>query len=145
MTTRAIIHHGGCHCGGVKFECYAEVAGALVCHCYDCMKTIGASIVASTISLDDIAITATTLKWYRSSAIAERGFCTECGGSMFYKPDHGHRVSICLGMFDDAENLSCRGQIYGHAHPGFMSLPHDIPHVDEAYQGGKVVDNVSPQ
>lgn len=122
---------GGCHCGGVRFECRGEVADALVCHCYDCMKTIGNSIVANQIKTDELVITETTLKWYKSSDIAERGFCTECGGAMFYRS--AKLTSICTGMFDQAEKLKCRGQIFGHAHPGFMSVPDDIPHVDEEY------------
>lgn len=133
---RPIVHQGGCHCGDVRFECYDHVSQALVCHCYDCMKTIGTSIVSSSIALEDITITGKSLKWYQSSDIAERGFCGHCGASMFFRRIGSERVSICLGMFDDASGLSCRGQIYADDHPGFISVPADLPHLDDDYRKG---------
>jgi hypothetical protein len=135
--TVAVTYTGGCHCGGVRFECYGEMREALVCHCYDCMKTVGNSIVATASHLNDITITETTLKWYASSSFAKRGFCCGCGASLFYKLDAEDHISIAIGMLDDSTGIGCRGQIFAHAHPGYMDVPKEIPHIDDVFNSNR--------
>lgn len=136
----AKIHHGGCHCGGVRYAITGELRPVLVCHCSDCMKTIGNSIAATAAPEDQVQITATTLQWYRSSATAERGFCNHCGASLFFRANGTGRLSITAGTLDDASGLACAGQIYAHDHPGFMPLPTGIQDLDDAYHRGEIGD-----
>lgn len=126
-------HEGGCHCGGVRYVVEGELRPVILCHCYDCMKTIGTSIAATAASDDDVTITGDSLKWYQSSAIAKRGFCEDCGASLFYKAFEKAHLSITAGTLDDASGLACGGQIYGHDHPGFMPMPEDVPHIDQTF------------
>lgn len=141
--TQGKLHKGGCHCGGVRYETSASLRPVMVCHCRDCMKTIGNSIAATAAPEREVLITETTLKWYRSSDIAERGFCTQCGASLFFRPDGTGRISITAGTLDDASGLECAGQIYAHDHPGFMPLPEGIEDLDEQYHKGEVGDTGS--
>ena len=138
--TATTIHKGGCHCGGVRYQTAAELRPVLVCHCYDCMKTIGNSIAATAAPEDEIEITETTLQWYRSSPVAQRGFCNHCGASLFFRADGSGRLSISAGTLDDASGLTCAGQIYAHAHHGFMPLPEGLEDLDEAYLRGDIGD-----
>jgi hypothetical protein len=101
------------------------------------MKIIGASIAATAAPIEDVEITGDTLKWYKSSDIAERGFCSECGASLFYKAFKTGQLSITAGTLDDASSLECGGQIYGSDHPGFMPVPDNIPHIDEQFHEGR--------
>ncbi|GFE65720.1 hypothetical protein KIN_27940 [Litoreibacter roseus] len=75
---------GRCLCGDVTFD-IPSPARFDVCHCVDCRRWHGASPVG--IDLTDVTLTsgASALKWYRSSPLAERGFCTTCGSSLFYR------------------------------------------------------------
>jgi hypothetical protein len=126
-------HEGGCHCGGVRYAVSSKLRPVIICHCRDCMKIIGASIAATAAPVEDVKITGDTLKWYRSSDIAERGFCTKCGASLFYKALKTGLLSITAGTLDDAGSLKCGGQIYGSDHPGFMPVPDNIPHIDAQF------------
>lgn len=138
--TATTIHKGGCHCGGVRYQTSAALRPVLVCHCYDCMKTIGNSIAATAAPEDEVEITATTLQWYRSSSVAQRGFCNHCGASLFFRADGSGRLSISAGTLDDASSLTCSGQIYAHAHHGFMPLPEGLEDLDDAYLRGDIGD-----
>jgi hypothetical protein len=56
------------------------------------------------------------LKWYRSSPSARRGFCAECGGTLFWEGDGRELVSIAAGTLDSPTGLKTVLQIYvGHA------------------------------
>ena len=126
-------HAGGCHCGRVRYTVHGELRPVLICHCYDCMKTIGNSIAATAANKVDTKITGDDLKWYQSSDIAERGFCQNCGAALFYRQHAEETISITAGTLDDASVLSCAGQIYAHQHPGFMPLCAEIDDLDDAY------------
>lgn len=126
-------HEGGCHCGSVRYTVTGKLRDVILCHCYDCMKVIGTSIAATAAPVEDVEITGDTLKWYESSDVGHRGFCTECGASLFYKAVKAGRLSITAGTLDDASGLKCTGQIYADSHPGFMPIPEDVPHLDELF------------
>jgi hypothetical protein len=128
------LHQGGCHCGHVRFEINGVPRPVLVCHCSDCMKTVGNSMAATAALNDEITITGASLKWYQSSDFVERGFCSDCGAQMFYRRHNTHTISIAAGMFDDASVLKSNGQIYRHAHPGFTPLPEGFPDIDDEYE-----------
>jgi hypothetical protein len=48
------------------------------------------------------------LKWYRVVAIARRGFCSECGGSIFWEPAAKDYVAIAAGTLDAPTGLRRR-------------------------------------
>ena len=52
------------------------------------------------------------LKWYRSSNMARRGFCGECGSVLFWKGDGLDYTSITAGSLDGATGLKLEGHIY---------------------------------
>ena len=77
---------GGCLCGGVHFEIQGSLRPVLVCHCSQCRKTSGHFWAATEVRKDQIDIRDTgTLRWYRSSDFAQRGFCNRCGASLFWR------------------------------------------------------------
>jgi hypothetical protein len=45
------------------------------------------------------------LKWYRSSDIAQRGFCQECGSVLFWQADSAAHTSITPGTIDGDTGL----------------------------------------
>jgi len=48
------------------------------------------------------------LKWYRSSDTARRGFCGECGSTLFWKGDGKDYTAIAAGSLDGATGLNLR-------------------------------------
>ena len=65
-----------CLCGGIKFKIRGELRNIINCHCSQCMKTHG-NFAAYTSCLEKnvFFINKKTLRWFKSSNIAKRGFC----------------------------------------------------------------------
>jgi len=53
-----------------------------------------------------------TLRWYRSSDAAERGFCDHCGGNLFWRAVAGDTISITAGTLDAPTCLTIAKHIY---------------------------------
>ncbi len=53
-----------------------------------------------------------TLRWYKSSPHAERGFCARCGGNLFWRPKNGKHVSIMAGTIDAPTRLTAVAHIF---------------------------------
>ena len=74
--------HGGCLCGGVRYEINGKLENAGNCHCSMCRKNSGSAFVAAA------QVAAKDFKWtkgesllgsYTSSPGAKRMFCKNCG------------------------------------------------------------------
>lgn len=57
-------------------------------------------------------ISAETLSWYQSSAIARRGFCGTCGSQLFWEPAHGGHISIWAGTLETPTGLKAVEHIF---------------------------------
>jgi len=79
---------------------------------------------------DDLVFSSdVTLKWYASSDQAERGFCNECGASIFWRPVQngvaGEKVSISAGTIDPPTGLDVIGHIYVQDIADYCAMPDD--------------------
>lgn len=109
----AAVHQGGCLCGGVAFEAEAPLRAVTACHCTQCRKTSGHYWSATSVPLDQFRLTRDeTLRWYRSSAGAARGFCGTCGASLFRKPEGEERIAIAAGALDGPTGLVTDSHIF---------------------------------
>jgi hypothetical protein len=104
---------GSCLCGGVSFELRGALDGVVACHCGQCRKQTG-NYWASTHTADrDLHfVKQGTLAWYRASEKAQRGFCTSCGSTLFWKSDDSDLTSVCVGAIDGKSGLTLAGHIY---------------------------------
>ena len=102
----AIRFTGGCLCGRVRYECSADPLFMGNCHCRDCQKASGGAYEPD-IGLPAAALKITgAVKYYDGKADSgntlSRGFCPECGASLFGKtsamPD---LAMITAGSLDD--------------------------------------------
>ena len=77
---------GGCQCGAVRYRLEAAPTGANICHCRMCQKASGGPFMAfAGVRPDDLVWTRGAPKVFASSAIAERGFCADCGTPLTYR------------------------------------------------------------
>jgi len=67
------------------------------------------------------------LKWYRSSAIAQRGFCSECGGTLFWDGERRDTISIAAGTLDAPTGLRTAVQIYVDDKGDYYDIDAAIP------------------
>ncbi len=107
------IHTGHCLCGGVRYEIRGPLQPVTACHCSQCRQTSGHHVAMTTVPAAALTLTtAATLRWYRSSNAAERGFCDHCGGNLFWRAVVGDTISVAAGSLDAPTGLSIDKHIY---------------------------------
>ena len=128
MTKNITSKIANCLCGGVKIKIKEKLRHVINCHCSQCLKTHGNFAAYTSCSEDRIDfINKKTLKWYRSSKIAKRGFCSNCGASIFYKLLKSENISIAAGMFHNPTKLKTRLNIYTKDRLDYYKLDSKIP------------------
>ncbi|MEQ8709362.1 MAG: GFA family protein [Rhodospirillales bacterium] len=129
-------HSGSCLCGSVSFVLSGDLAPVSCCHCTQCRKTTG-HYLASTVSRAD-ALTFSSdagLKWYRSSDHAERGFCADCGSTLFWRANGSPDISIAVGSLSSPTGLKIARHIFVTDQGDYYPPPADAP-CFATYPGG---------
>jgi hypothetical protein len=90
----------------VRYEVRGPLRQVVNCHCGQCRKFHGHYGAYSNVATKAISITGyRNLKWYRSSSFARRGFCKECGSSLFWERLRSGTISIAAGTLDAPTRL----------------------------------------
>jgi hypothetical protein len=104
---------GGCLCGAVRYQASRPLRDVLLCHCAMCRRTHGHIGAYTAVLKSALRLTESRgLKWYRSSDKARRGFCIECGASLFWEPVARDYVAIAAGTLDAPTGLKTSLQIH---------------------------------
>lgn len=104
---------GSCLCGAVVFEAKPPLRDVVACHCSQCRKTSGHYWAATSVPLDRFRlIREDGLAWYRSSGSARRGFCRNCGASLFWRPEGEDRISLAPGALQGPTGLRIIAHIF---------------------------------
>lgn len=129
-----VIRAGGCLCGAVRFEVSVPEPKYSVCHCGMCRKWSAGPFMAvhcpgkATFTKDE------GLAWYKGSEWAERGFCSRCGTSLFWRlaaePDK--EIIVSVEAFDEAADMTLDRHIYVDAKPKRYDFADSQPRVTEA-------------
>ncbi len=102
-----------CLCGGIQLRTHGHHRDVYNCHCIQCMKTHGHYAAYTNIQEQNIKfLKKRTLKWFRSSKRAKRGFCNKCGASLFFKVIGTKNISIAAGMFNGPTKLKTKMNIF---------------------------------
>lgn len=107
------LHRGSCLCGAVRYEVRGPLRSVIGCHCTQCRKQTGHYMAATAAKHEHFKIIKNEgLRWYRSSDMAERGFCQVCGSTMFWQGQGRDYVAIAAGSVDGETGLSVAGHIF---------------------------------
>lgn len=103
------MYQGRCLCGAVQFELTSMPVRASHCCCRMCQRQHGAAF-ATYASADAAALViadAAPLQWYWSSASVRRGFCKQCGSSLFWQDNQEPQglIAIAMAAFDTAPEV----------------------------------------
>ena len=121
-------HSGRCACGAVRFRVEAEPTDVIVCHCQTCRRWSGYFWGATHVSREALSIEAgDTLTWWASSDLAERGFCSPCGSSLFYRRHDVDRISIAPGALELPTGLATTRHICVAEAGDYYDLDSSIP------------------
>jgi len=114
---------GGCMCGQVKFQSEGPWRNIITCHCEECRRTSGHFWAATAVEASALELTNDAgLKWFRSSDVAKRGFCTGCGASLFYQHDDKNYIAIGAGCLDGESGLSLVEEVFTHEKGDYYTL-----------------------
>ena len=104
---------GGCQCGAVRYELSGRPRGGSICHCRMCQKAGGAPFMAFTgpVLQERFVFTRGVPATYRSSEIAERGFCAACGTPLTYRLIGRDGISVTIGSLDRPAEVEPTQQI----------------------------------
>ena len=108
---------GGCLCGSVRYELTETPEAYAACHCGMCRKFSGGIELGIQVMPDGVKFIPTqTLAIYESSDWAERGFCTSCGSSIFWRltaeGEMQGMFSIAAGSLDDMSGMEFGAEVY---------------------------------
>ena len=119
---------GRCLCGAVRYVVHGPLRDVSYCHCSQCRRTSGHYVAASACESGDLQlIEHRGLRWYRSSAAAERGFCRHCGSSLFWRPAHGAHISIMAGTLDVPTGLAACEHIHVDSASDYYVIDDGLP------------------
>ena len=115
---------GSCLCGSVGFAIRGALRSVSFCHCQMCQRSL-TSYGAYTACAPDalVLLKSRTLKWYRSSPEARRGFCGKCGSQLFWEPAHGRSLSVSAGSLDQPAALAAGEHIFCDQIPDYGARP----------------------
>jgi hypothetical protein len=127
---------GSCLCGGVAFEVSGPMRPVVNCHCNQCRKQTGHYLAATNCPTAKFNFTSDKgLKWYRASETARRGFCENCGSTLFWQADGNQdEISIAAGALDGTNELSTAGHIFVAWKGDYYDIPDYEPQFPESGQ-----------
>jgi hypothetical protein len=121
MTERA----GGCLCGAVRYTVRTDKTGLTGCSCEQCRRHTGALLVSLDVPGAAVRFTAGEPAVYTSSNWAERGFCRDCGSTLFYRVTTGGmagQTAMAAGTLDSLEGLHVEEEVFADGTGGAYLL-----------------------
>ncbi|MCG6880125.1 MAG: GFA family protein [Deltaproteobacteria bacterium] len=130
---------GRCLCGQVQFEIQGELRNIVNCHCSKCRKFHGNFGAYTSVKVENLKITEDKgLKWYQSptdeTPNVHRGFCSECGSSLFWHPEDKPDIAVTAGSLEEPTNLKTIGHIWCCQLPDFYEILDDLPKFDQRWK-----------
>jgi hypothetical protein len=122
-------HTGRCLCGAVVYELRGPLRDVLVCHCVECRRWGGHAAAMTAVPKHRMALVQDLgLRWIASPGSergARRGFCDECGSSLFWDPPGLETISVAAGTLDGDPGIRTIGHIWTEQAAGYYELPDD--------------------
>lgn len=129
---------GGCLCGAVRFEIIGTLRNVVNCHCSKCRRFHGSFGAYTRVDQDALVLVERRgLKWFRSSTDetpnVQRGFCMECGSSLFWHPTDQGSISVAAGSLDSPTGLETMGHIWLSQKGDFYDIRDDFPKFERGW------------
>ena len=117
-----------CLCKGVNMTIKGEFRPVINCHCIQCIKTHGNFATYTSVLEENIVFKSKkTLKWYDSSSKAKRGFCNNCGASIFFKRSGSSAISLSAGMLQYPTKLKTISHIFFYKKSDYYKVSDKLP------------------
>lgn len=117
-----------CLCGNISFKTSGYHREVQNCHCVQCLKTHGHHAAYSKVEEKDLKfLSKKSLKWFKSSKRAKRGFCSNCGASIFFKVIGTNSVCIAAGIFNNPTKLKTSIEIFTKGKSDYYKINSKLP------------------
>ncbi len=117
---------GRCLCGEVQFTAMLPSKWVAHCHCTMCQRSSGSAFV-TWVGLDAdqcrIEDPRGHLTWYRSSDQGERGFCSCCGSTLFFRSERwAGELHVTLANFVGPVDQPPQAHVFWDTHVAWVKL-----------------------
>lgn len=133
---------GGCSCRAVRYQIGAKPVRAFQCQCRDCQLDSGGGhssvFVFPRSALDISGEVREIARASDRRATKRKGFCPNCGVSIYNKPDKvPELIGIYVGTLDDAATFRPDVILYNARGYAWDFLDPDVPKLAEWHQSPK--------
>jgi hypothetical protein len=130
--------NGGCLCGEVQYEIHGELRDIVNCHCSKCRKFHGNYGAYTSVKVEKLSIIQqNSLKWYKSitdeTPNVHRGFCSECGSSLFWHPSDQPYIAVAAGSLNSPTHLKTLGHVWCSQISDYYKIEDDLPQFAERW------------
>lgn len=128
---------GRCLCDAIEFEFATDEINVTACHCGQCRKWSGHYWASVSGPLEALTIVKgeDRLGWFKSSDIARRGFCRDCGSALFWHgeghADYKHRIAVAAGALDAPTGISLAEHIFTVDKGDYYAIVDSLPQRSE--------------
>ena len=117
---------GHCLCGDLQFEATLPSKWVAHCHCTMCQRSGGSAFV-TWVGLDEdnckILDPQHRLQWYKSSDQGERGFCSRCGSTLFFRSGRwAGELHVTLANFLGPVDRAPQAHVFWDTHVDWVRL-----------------------
>lgn len=118
---------GGCLCGAVRYHVAGPLRDVENCHCTRCRRAHGHFAAYTAAPANALTLTEDRgLRWYVADD-RERGFCAECGASLFWRRSSADQTSIAAGTLDAPTGLRTVMHIFTDSRSDYYEIGDDLP------------------
>lgn len=118
-------HQGGCLCGAVRYDARVPQKTVLACHCVQCRRWTGGPAFFS-VAVEDARFTGEdSIAHHRASEWGERGFCSLCGSTLYWRMQGEPVTGVAAGSLDDQSGFAVAEEIFSDRRaPWIPPWPH---------------------
>jgi hypothetical protein len=140
-TQDAVTATGGCLCGEVRYEIRGPLRHIINCHCSKCRRFHGHIGAYTSVRREHLALVRQDgLKWFRSvtdeTPNVHRGFCRECGASLFWDArGSGANIAVAAGSLDAPAGLKTIGHVWVSQKAEYYDITDGLPQFEQSHAG----------
>jgi hypothetical protein len=118
---------GGCLCGACRYRSEAAPLNVRACHCRRCQKATGAPLYARVaVPIESVEITG-PVRWFDAGTGVRRGFCPECGSTLFSERAAANMIGLTMGTLDTPDLFAPEQQIWVSDKQAWLPIDPALP------------------
>ena len=122
---------GACLCGACRYETAAAPLNVRACHCHRCQKATGSPFYARVMVPLDSLTMAGPVGWFDGGLGLRRGFCTQCGTTLFSERASAGGIGLTMGSLDEPDRFQPTEHIWVSAKQAWLRLDDGLPQYAE--------------